>query len=526
MTRRTGAGGRTVRALAVAAVAVLALSGCAAASDPSWTPPGWGADAVAFTTAPEPIDAATVASLTPQRLRNDAVGVQGRVALLPGAAPMNDRMLRALRDAVAARSAATGTAYTPQVFARGAGMGDRGCVRGSTLRPAAEVLADPALGAPGGTGTAVVCDVVAAAGPVLGERVRTVAGGPGGVDADTSDIVYTDVTTGTVATAAELWTPAAPAALWAAIVEKLRREAGALSLAPVAAPDEAALAAFAPALATTVPAPDGSLVITVPAGFTAPEVAELGVAPTAEPLTVGVPAALASTLTTPVGAALVAAMSTAAPYQAPAVVPAGREPVDCTLFPCMALTYDDGPSDATAGMLDVLAQRHAAATFFVMGEKAARYGDVLRREVADGHQVETHTWNHPKLLSLKPEEVVTQITDSVRAIEAQTGTKVRMFRPPYGEYNAAVLAEAKLPAMLWDVDSFDWQQPTDDVLIGRVVDQPRPGSIVLQHDIQPNTARTVTQVIDGLLDRGFSLVTVDQLFGGTAPTSGAWRRAG
>ncbi|WP_164214156.1 polysaccharide deacetylase family protein, partial [Stenotrophomonas maltophilia] len=72
-----------------------------------------------------------------------------------------------------------------------------------------------------------------------------------------------------------------------------------------------------------------------------------------------------SALVTPFGAALVA--QAAAPYQAPAVVPAGHEPIDCRLFPCVALTYDDGPSELTPGILDELAARHAAASFFVLG---------------------------------------------------------------------------------------------------------------------------------------------------------------
>jgi len=84
---------------------------------------------------------------------------------------------------------------------------------------------------------------------------------------------------------------------------------------------------------------------------------------------------------------------------------------------------------------------------------------------------------------------------------------------------------AGMPAILWDVDTEDWQHPADDVLLARAVDQPQPGSIVLQHDIQENTARTAPAVYDGLLDRGFTLVNLRQLFGGALPASGVWRSA-
>lgn len=511
--------------LAVALAVGLVLNGCAVATDPTWTPPAWGESSLTFPDAPDPVDAAGVAGIVGSRLRQDAIGVQARVALLPGAAPVNERLLGIVRGVVGARSAATGATYAPQAFPAGAGMADRACVRGSTLRPAPELLADPALGAPDGTGAAVACDIVAAVGTVFGERLRVVVGSGGVVESDVSSILYTDVTSGETATARELWLPEASGALWTALVDALRRRAGSLSLASIGPPDEAALAAFVPALDSTVPGGDGSLAIIVPAGFTAPELAALGAEPTAEPLTVGVPAALAATLVAPLGHTLVTAGAAATPYQAPAQTPAGHGPVDCSLFPCVALTYDDGPSEHTGQMLDALGARRASATFFVLGSAVARYGDVIRRAAAEGHEVANHTWNHPDLTTLSSDGVARQIRDTSGAIEAATGRRATMFRPPYGEYDAAVVEAAGLPAILWDVDTLDWKGAADDHLIRYAVDTPRPGSIVLQHDIHGNTARTVGAIADGLLDRGFSLVTVSQLFGGTVPASGAWRSA-
>lgn len=508
-------------ALATLALLVVVLSGCAVATDSSWSAPGWDDETLAVAATPEPLDAAGIPALTAQRLRNDTVGVQARFALLPGAAPLNDRVLALVRGAIDARAAASGAAYAPQVFGRGSGLGDRTCARGSTLRPAADLLADPALGPVDATGSALVCDVIAASGSILGQRIRVVSGTQGAVESDVQSVLYTDVATGEVVTAPELWTADAPARLWSDIVETLRRRAGALSLAPVAAPDDAALAAFAPALASTVPGADGTLVFTVPAGFTAPELAALGVPPSDAPLPFAVPPALAAALATPFGAALVAAA--AAPYQPPAVVPAGHEPIDCRLFPCVALTYDDGPSELTPGILDELAARHAAASFFVLGSRVSGYADTVRRELAEGHDVGNHSWNHPHLPQLPLDAARRQIRDTSGTIESVTGERVAMFRPPYGEYTAKILEGAGIPAILWDVDTLDWQDPGDDALVTRAVEQPRPGSIVLQHDIHATTARTAGAVYDGLRDRGFSLVTVTQLFGGAVPAAGAWR---
>lgn len=520
---------RLPRALAVLAIAALALSGCAVASDPTWQPAPWPAAAVSIVDAPPPVDAASLGDLNGQRLRNDTVGIQARYAFLPGDAPINDRLRELVWNAVHAASARTGAAYTPQVFGTDAGMRDRMCVTGSTLRAASDLLDDAALGPGGpvgpagpapGEGTALVCDVVAAAGDYFGERVRVV----GSDGSDVSTVLYTDVSTGEVVTGDGLWTEAAPLALWDDIVDALRRQAGSLSLEPVQAPDAAGRALIADALAHTAPMGDGTLAVTLPAGFAAPELAALGIGVTTVPETFAVAPDAAAPLLSTFGAGLVAAESSDTPFAAPAVVPAGFETVDCALLPCLSLTYDDGPSTYTPTILDAAKAHHVAVTFFAMGQKAVQYRDTLLRELAEGHLVGNHTWNHPHLPSLTPAQIQSEIADTQVALAAADGSTPVLFRPPYGEYDAVVEQKAGMPLVLWNVDSRDWTGKADDQLITDVVTQSRVGSIVLQHDIQPNTMRTVDAVYDGLHDRGFVLVNLKQLFGGTLPTAGVISR--
>ncbi|AZC13370.1 polysaccharide deacetylase family protein [Microbacterium sp. ABRD28] len=505
----------------VVLIGALALVACAPATDAAWRPTAFPAARVAVTEFPAAIDPATVPALRPIRIRNDEVGVQARVALLPGRTPLNDRVVGAVREAIGAREAATGVSYAPQVQARGAGLGERMCITGSTRLPAAELLADPRLGPVNGSGTAVACDIVVAAGPYLGVRVRTVSGDAATIGGDTSTTLYTDLRTGETLSADALWTPEAGPALWGDIVEALRRDAGALSLAPVQPPDEAGLAVIGAALARSVPA-GGAVVIEVPAGFSPPELQALGIAATTEPMPVAVPLEVAAPYLTPFGAGLVGAVASALPYEAPASIPAGADAIDCELVPCVAVTYDDGPSEYTAGILDELRARGAAATFYVLGEKARGWADTLRRMRDEGHEIANHSWSHPSLPSLTDEQVAAQLRDTSAAIQNVVGTRPTNFRPPYGEYNQNVLRIAGLPAILWDVDTFDYQRPEVDTLISRAVDAPRPGSIVLMHDIHPGTAAAAAATYDGLLDRGFSLVTVTQIFEGDVPTSGAW----
>ncbi|WJL94986.1 polysaccharide deacetylase family protein [Microbacterium sp. ET2] len=514
-------GSRGRGALPVVLIGALALAACAPATDAAWRPAAFPAARVAVGEFPAAIDPAAVPALRPVRIRNDEVGIQARVALLPGQTPLGDRVIGAVREAIGGREAATGVAYTPQVQARGAGLGDRRCVAESTRLPAADLLADPRLGPANGSGTAVACDIVVAAGPYLGMRVRTVSGDGTAISADTSATLYTDLRTGETVSADALWTLEAGPALWGDIVEALRRDAGALSLAPVQPPDEAGLAVIGAALARSVPAA-GTVVVEVPAGFSPPELQALGIAATTEPMAVSVPLDVATPYLTPFGAGLAGAVASALPYEAPATIPAGAETIDCELVPCVALTYDDGPSPYTAGILDELKARDAAATFYVLGQLSRPYADALRRMRDEGHEIANHTWNHPSLPSLTDEQVAAQLRDTSAAIQSVVGTRPTSFRPPYGEYDQNVLRIAGLPAILWDVDTFDYQRPEIDTLIARAVDAPRPGSIVLMHDIHPGTAAAAAATYDGLLDRGFSLVTVTQIFEGDMPASGAW----
>jgi len=449
----TSPGTRRLHVVAGAIVGLALLTGCAPEVDPGWTPPAWEDAPVTVVPAPEPLNATVATNLVGERIRNDTVGVQARWMRLPGDSALGEATARIVRDAVAARGAAIGVAYAPAVFPQGAGLGARSCVRGSTLRPASEILADPAIGPAAGTGTAVACDIVSAAGTVVGERIRVVTGTPEAVGADTQTLLYADTASGRTVTATQLWTDAASATLWDDTVEAIRRSAGALSLVADRPPSPEELALGTAALAETVPAPDGSLRVTLPAGFTAPELEQLGIPATNEPMTIAVPPAVSAPLLTEFGAQLVASAS--APFQAPAPVAAGFETVDCDLLPCVAMTYDDGPSDGTPAILDAAAAHHASVTFFAMGQKAAGYAAVMTRALAEGNLVENHTWSHPHLSELTRAEVAKQVGDTTSAIGLATGQAPTVFRPPYGDSTPQVLSAAGMAAILWDVDTFD-----------------------------------------------------------------------
>lgn len=517
--RRTGV-------LAVGLAVGVALTGCAPVTPGGWRPPEWDVAGLEVVDAvPAAVEAASLDMLTPRRLRNDATRIQARFVHLPGTGDRVRGFNTAVDDIVGAAvsdaSARSGVAYTPAV--QSSGMSERACVAGSTTQDAAAILADPDLGVPDGTGVALVCDIVVASGPFLGERLRVIAGEDGEPVDDRSRILYVDTSTGDYTAGDGLWVQSAPDTLSAEIIELLRRDAGALSLARPTHADDDQLARIRGALADAIPDGYGGFLVTVAPGFTSPELRGLGIQATTDPLQIRVPADLAAPLLTGFGRRLLAASGS--DPELPAAVAAGREWLDCDLLPCVALTYDDGPSGLTPTLLDTLAERRAAATFFMLGTSASDYPETVRRVSDEGHSIGNHTWNHPSLPSLDDAQIRDQLTRTGELLRRLSGQRVSTFRPPYGEIDSRVLAAAQMPAILWTVDTRDWAGPEDDVLIDRAVQQPGPGGIVLFHDIHERSVRVAGATIDGLRDRGFVMATLTQLFDGDPPTGGEWRGA-
>ena len=494
--------------MAAAVAMLVVLSGCAPEHDPSWRPVQWPVYGQVVDEAPTTV-APTAVATAGQRLRNDDVRIEARWAYLPGTQPVNGVISQVVHGAVAAQSQASGIPYHPQAYAAGAGLGDRGCVQDATAASAADLL-----GAATDVHAVVVCDIVRASGAVFGERLRVVQGSASAVQSDTTTIVYTDIGSGQVGTAHDLFADVGK--LWDDLIEVLRRDAGSLSVRTPDAPTADDLASLAPALdSATFGA--SQLVLQLPVGFTAPALRDLAGVPAStpdKPVFVALDTDAIADALSPLGLAVADA---AGPTTITASAGAGFDRVDCDLMPCMALTLDDGPSDYTPGILDVLHDQHAAATFYELGQNAQRHPDTVRRVAAEGHQVGNHTWNHPYLTKLDDAAIRSQLGSTAQVLRDLSGQPVTTFRPPGGFIDDHVLAIAGETAVLWSVDTRDWAGPADATLLRYAIDTPAPSTIMLMHDIQPVTSRVFPEVVAGLNDRGFALVTIDTLFGGTPP---------
>ncbi len=160
------------------------------------------------------------------------------------------------------------------------------------------------------------------------------------------------------------------------------------------------------------------------------------------------------------------------------------------------LTFDDGPGADTESLLDVLAGHRAKATFFLVGERVAGNRRVLERLVRDGHELGNHSWDHPDLRTLPLRAVSAQLQRTSEAIEAASGVRPAVFRPPYG-YTSVPIEELAgtlgMRTMLWDVDTADWSRPGVESIVG-AIDSAPPGAVVLLHDGPRGRGQTLAAV--------------------------------
>lgn len=197
--------------------------------------------------------------------------------------------------------------------------------------------------------------------------------------------------------------------------------------------------------------------------------------------------------------------------------------LDCAQVKCVALTFDDGPGPYTDRLLQILKDNDAKATFFLIGNKVAANPEGAKRIADADMEIASHTWEHPNMTTIPPEDIAAQFSRASDAIEAATGQRPKLVRTAGGLINDQVLAEAErqgLADINWDVIPFDW---INDSKIAAtrymLITQIKPGSVVLFHDTYSSTVDLVYQFIPVLKANGYHLVTVSQLLGPREPGS-------
>ena len=187
----------------------------------------------------------------------------------------------------------------------------------------------------------------------------------------------------------------------------------------------------------------------------------------------------------------------------------------------IALTFDDGPSEGTPALLELLARRNAPATFFQCGANIARLPRIARAAFDAGHEIGNHTDSHPLFCFRTPAFMRLELDRGQRAIEANTGARPTLFRAPYGvRWPGLRSAQAQfgLTGVMWTVIGYDWNLAVEGI-VRRISGSVSNGAIICLHDGRElranpdirNTIRAVEQLIPMLLDRGYRFETVSRL---------------
>jgi len=207
------------------------------------------------------------------------------------------------------------------------------------------------------------------------------------------------------------------------------------------------------------------------------------------------------------------------PSSMPTVPPAGARISYSSVNikqPVVAMTFDDGPHPSlTPKLLDILKERNIKCTFFLIGQNVKAYPQIVRRMIAEGHEIGAHTYTHCSLTSRSDAQIRSELQRSEEVLMAAANYRPQLIRPPYGAINTRIkqlmFSEFGYSTIMWSVDPQDWRRPGVSVVTSRLVTGAQPGAIMLAHDIHPPTLQAMPAMFDQLLAKGYQFVTVSQL---------------
>ncbi|MCL1990800.1 MAG: polysaccharide deacetylase family protein [Defluviitaleaceae bacterium] len=183
--------------------------------------------------------------------------------------------------------------------------------------------------------------------------------------------------------------------------------------------------------------------------------------------------------------------------------------------PMIALTFDDGPGIHTDQIREVFERHDGLATFFVIGRLVESGRDVMERLSDSGFEIVGHSWDHSDLSWLSASQIEDQLVSTHAAIEAVIGPAPMMYRPPFGAINQTVVDVSRdlgFSLIHWSIDPEDWRTRNAYSTYQHIMNTAYDGAIVVLHDIHFETVQAMELVVPALVERGFQLVTVSELF--------------
>lgn len=179
-----------------------------------------------------------------------------------------------------------------------------------------------------------------------------------------------------------------------------------------------------------------------------------------------------------------------------------------------ALTFDDGPKPETPKLLEILSNYNVRATFFVVGEMAQKYPEIIQKMAEYGHEIEMHTYSHKNLKYLSDEEIEKELIRNAAVISEITGRQPKYFRPPGGHQNGNLIRAVGrygYTPVFWTVNCSSIEGTKKEKFISRAVAETKPGAIILMHNVEDITLQSLPKIIETLRSKGYKIVTLSEL---------------
>lgn len=180
----------------------------------------------------------------------------------------------------------------------------------------------------------------------------------------------------------------------------------------------------------------------------------------------------------------------------------------------LALMFNvDWGEEIIPDILEVLKKKDVKATFFISGRIAKKSPEIVLKIAGAGHEIGNHGYSHPHVDRLNLEQNVKEIMDTEKVFQELQITTAKLFAPPYGEHSKIVLQAADsvgYKTIMWTLDTIDWQDPTPEVILKRILPKADNGSLILMHP-KKCTLQTLPTMIESLKKEGFLLKKVTEI---------------
>ncbi|KIA98073.1 polysaccharide deacetylase [Flavobacterium sp. KMS] len=181
----------------------------------------------------------------------------------------------------------------------------------------------------------------------------------------------------------------------------------------------------------------------------------------------------------------------------------------------IALTFDDGPSETTLEILDVLKKYDVKATFFCIGKNIEKHPEIIERILSEGHLVGNHSYSHSDFFDFyNAKKILEELRKTDALLEKFTSKKIQFFRPPYGVTTPSIrraLKISKHKVIGWNIRSLDGGIKDQEIIYNRIIKRVSPGGIVLLHDTAKHSVLVLEQFLQFLQQNNYTVISVEKL---------------